>query len=153
MQEQSVLPQLPWTRQVGGQRQDCLNCCAARCLQLHVEKACRLFLKAADIGENPLTDSREPGHPVGLKVRGSWRPAHNIQLRASSRPELRRHLLCECLPTGLPNSSHCTRIRDNQVQVWFQDLPFRSGVYRCQLPQDAKFKLEVRFHCFQVIHY
>ncbi|KAF9820152.1 hypothetical protein IEO21_01585 [Rhodonia placenta] len=37
-------------------------------LQLHVEKACRLFLKAADIGENPLTDSREPGHPVGLKV-------------------------------------------------------------------------------------
>ena len=29
-------------------------------------------------------------------------------------------------------------------KVWFQDLPFRGGVYRCQLPEHEKFNLEVR---------
>ncbi|KAH9934725.1 cysteine proteinase [Fomitopsis serialis] len=45
-------------------------------------------------------------------------------------------------PVGLRNLG-ATCYANAYIQVWFQDLPFRNGVYRCQLPEDEKFNLEV----------
>ncbi|KAH9951255.1 cysteine proteinase [Amylocystis lapponica] len=70
------------------------------------DKAREAFMKAADLGEDPVVNSRDPGSPVGLKNLGA---------------------------TCFANAS---------LQVWFQDLPFRNGVYKCQPLQDADHKYE-----------
>ncbi|KAI0934305.1 hypothetical protein AcV5_006190 [Taiwanofungus camphoratus] len=70
------------------------------------DKARQAFIKAADLGENPVVYSRDPGFPVGLKNLGAT-----------------------CYANAF-------------LQVWFQDLPFRSGVYKCQPTQDAEHKFE-----------
>ncbi|EPT06051.1 hypothetical protein FOMPIDRAFT_1034036 [Fomitopsis schrenkii] len=44
-------------------------------------------------------------------------------------------------PVGLRNLG-ATCYANAYLQVWFQDLPFRGGVYGCQLPNDEKFDLE-----------
>ncbi|KZT68135.1 hypothetical protein DAEQUDRAFT_340767 [Daedalea quercina L-15889] len=44
-------------------------------------------------------------------------------------------------PVGLKNLG-ATCYANAYLQVWFQDLPFRSGVYRCHLPEDEQFNLE-----------
>lgn len=48
---------------------------------MDVEKAKLAFLKASSLEANPMERSREPGHPVGLKV--SDRPAFMIDASLS----------------------------------------------------------------------
>ncbi|KAK7693460.1 hypothetical protein QCA50_003028 [Cerrena zonata] len=85
------------------------------------DKAFSAFMKIADLGENPLLYSRDPGLPIGLKNLGAT-----------------------CYANAF-------------LQVWFQDLPFRRGVYSC-LPaaeeemtfeESPIFQLQVTFAAMQ----
>ncbi|KAI0079874.1 cysteine proteinase [Panus rudis PR-1116 ss-1] len=85
------------------------------------DKALASFMRLANLGENPLHETRVPGVPVGLKNLGAT-----------------------CYANAF-------------LQVWFQDLRFRSGVYRCQPAQDNDekfqespiFQLQVTFAAMQ----
>ncbi|KAH9842756.1 cysteine proteinase [Rhodofomes roseus] len=69
--------------------------------------------------------------------------ARNAFLKAANLGENpAKHSRKPGLPVGLRNLG-ATCYANAYLQVWFQDLPFRNGVYRCQLPEDEKFSLEV----------
>ncbi|TFY64882.1 hypothetical protein EVJ58_g2344 [Rhodofomes roseus] len=68
--------------------------------------------------------------------------ARNAFLKAANLGENpAKHSRKPGLPVGLRNLG-ATCYANAYLQVWFQDLPFRNGVYRCQLPEDEKFSLE-----------
>ncbi|CDO68332.1 hypothetical protein BN946_scf184799.g59 [Trametes cinnabarina] len=91
------------------------------------DRAYDAYIKAHELGENPNLHSRGSLTPIGLKVR----VLRMVTLTAASLPFER--------------------------QVWFQDLLFRKGVYRCQPSQDSEhafedspiFQLQVTFAAMQ----
>ncbi|KAI6138857.1 hypothetical protein EDD17DRAFT_1782678 [Pisolithus thermaeus] len=80
-------------------------------------KAREQFLKASDLGFNPMINARDPDLPVGLK---SNRAATNM---------IEQNLGATCYANAF-------------LQVWFRDFTFRNGVYQCQPLQDTEKKFE-----------
>jgi ubiquitin carboxyl-terminal hydrolase 48 len=104
------------------------------------------FLKASNLGDNPILDAREPDLPVGLKV---WR-AGFVQHILTGRCE--QNLGATCYANAFLQVSVLfpsifeTLTQFNQV--WFRDLAFRDGVYRCQPSQDMENQFEVGISSF-----
>ncbi|KAI0748066.1 cysteine proteinase [Daedaleopsis nitida] len=79
------------------------------------------YIKTNQIGNNPVSESRDGQTPIGLKNLGA------------------------------------TCYANAYLQVWFQDIPFRQGVYECQPAEDAHhsfeespiFQLQVTFAAMQ----
>ncbi|KAI6045712.1 hypothetical protein EDC04DRAFT_2877115 [Pisolithus marmoratus] len=90
-------------------------------------KAREQFMKASDLGFNPMLNARDPELPVGLKVRGVRSPFTNFNGDAANMTE--QNLGATCYANAF-------------LQVWFRDLTFRNGVYQCQPLQDTEKKFE-----------
>ncbi len=71
-----------------------------------------------------------------------WLVLARFDVKSAAEPGC--HMLRQCLSPGM---RHCKRVRASHspihTQVWFQDIPFRKGVYECQPAQDAQHPFEV----------
>ncbi|KAI0831247.1 cysteine proteinase [Trametes gibbosa] len=102
------------------------------------DKSYEAYVKSHDLGSDPKLESRDGLTPIGLKNLGATCYANAyLQVR---EPTLDTLILCH-----------------GGVQVWFQDLLFRKGVYQCQPAQDTAhafedspiFQLQVTFAAMQ----
>ena len=105
-------------------------------------KAQEAFLKLAKLGDNPYHNSRDAETPVGLKVGSSLPLVVSIDIFAL---EPWSHVLCQRFPSGgcILGNTHLHGGSSCPCQVWYQDLPFRSGVYQCLPSPDEQTKFEV----------
>jgi hypothetical protein len=101
------------------------------------------FLEAWKLEDNPLLDARDPDLPVGLKVHTSLIILSCINL-SSTFPHrtLEQHVM-QTHFFKFVSSPASLQLELYIPQVWFRDLAFRSGVYRCQPSQDTEHMFEV----------
>lgn len=112
---------------------------------VNLDKVKDLFLKASDLGFNPVLNARDPELPVGLKVE------QNIVLSEIVQRVILIHAIqnlgATCyanafIQVGIFSPHHLELIRTS-AKVWFRDLAFRNGVYMCQPSQDKEDVFEV----------
>ncbi|EKM55145.1 uncharacterized protein PHACADRAFT_94093 [Phanerochaete carnosa HHB-10118-sp] len=95
-------------------------------------KARDAFFRAVELGLDPTLDFRASGSPIGLKVRSLLLYTHS-------------NLGATCYANAF-------------LQVWYQDLPFRAGVYQCEPSPDKEdkfsespiYQLQVTFAAMQM---
>lgn len=109
-----------------------------------LETARQLFIKASDLGLNPILNSRDPELPVGLKV-GHGRPIRGPMPITYVRATQNLGATCYAnafLQVGI--LAHALGITPYEgPEVWFRDLAFRRGVYQCQPSHDTENDFEV----------
>jgi ubiquitin carboxyl-terminal hydrolase 48 len=112
---------------------------------MNLDKVRELFLKASDLGFNPVLNARDPELPVGLKVE------QNIVLSEIVQQVILIYAIQNLGATCYANAfiqvcvfllHHLELIRIS-AKVWFRDLAFRNGVYMCQPSQDKEDVFEV----------